>query len=91
LMTDQMRAQGQIAFQFLKTRSSEGVGQTIYMRWNRTALRVEPPEDANKSRLTFRRGIQDTKSMVEKAKDSPINKGTVPKNKGDDIMSAFNT
>lgn len=40
IMTDVMRAAGEIAFHFLKTRSSSGVGSTIYKGWNRDTLTV---------------------------------------------------
>lgn len=42
-MTEVMRAQGQIAFHFQKTRSSDGTGKTVFMNWNRQALRIENP------------------------------------------------
>lgn len=36
--TDKMRACGEICFQFLKTRSSNAVGKTIYLSWDPTSL-----------------------------------------------------
>ena len=36
--TDKMRACGEIAFQFLKTRSSNAVGKTVYLSWDPTSL-----------------------------------------------------
>lgn len=35
-----MRAKGIIAFQFLKTRSSDGVGKTINLNWSAKTLRI---------------------------------------------------
>lgn len=43
IMTDQMRAKGEMALQFLKTRSSDGVGQTIYLDYNKISLRITDP------------------------------------------------
>lgn len=40
IMNDQMRAKGIIAFQFLKTRSSDGVGKTINLNWSAKTLRI---------------------------------------------------
>ena len=48
IMNDAMRAAGEIAFMFLKTRSSDGVGKTIYLKWNGTTLRITDPDDDNK-------------------------------------------
>ncbi len=43
IMSDQMRAKGEMALQFLKTRSSDGVGQTIYLDYNKVSLRITDP------------------------------------------------
>lgn len=40
LLSEVMKASGQIAFQFGKTRSADSVGKTIYMGWDRSCLRV---------------------------------------------------
>lgn len=40
IMSDAMRAQGEMIFHFLKTRSSDGVGKRIPMRWNAGTLRI---------------------------------------------------
>lgn len=40
IMTDAMRASGDIMFQFLKTRSSDGVGKNAHLRWDPKTLRV---------------------------------------------------
>lgn len=45
IMTDSMRNSGEIAMQFLKTRSSDGVGKTIYLAWNGKTLRVTDPDN----------------------------------------------
>ena len=44
IMTDAMRASGEIAFMFLKTRSSDGVGKTAYLKWNGSTLRITNPD-----------------------------------------------
>lgn len=40
LMTPAMKAAGEIGFQFLKTRSSHGAGETIFLKWDSKFLRV---------------------------------------------------
>jgi len=47
LMTDAMRAKGEMALKFLKTRSSDGVGQTIYLDYNKVTLRITDPNNLN--------------------------------------------
>ncbi len=44
-LTDAMRAAGQIGFQFLKTRSSGGVGNTAMLGWDARSLRIYNPKD----------------------------------------------
>lgn len=40
IMTDKMRHEGSIGFQFLKTRTSGGVGKTVYSGFNPKTLRI---------------------------------------------------
>ena len=40
IMTDAMRASGDMMFQFLKTRSSDGVGKNVHLSWDPKTLRV---------------------------------------------------
>ena len=40
ILSDTMRAQGEIGFAFLKTRSSDGVGKTAYQSWDNVTLRI---------------------------------------------------
>lgn len=42
-LTDAMRAANQIGFQFLKTRSSGGVGNTVNLGWNAASLQIYNP------------------------------------------------
>lgn len=46
-LTDAMRAAGQIGFQFLKTRSSGGVGNTVNLGWEAKSLRIFNIKDGN--------------------------------------------
>ncbi len=46
-LTDAMRAAGQIGFQFLKTRSSDGVGKTVNLGWEAKTLRITNPKGKN--------------------------------------------
>lgn len=43
IMTPTMKAAGEIGFAFLKTRSSDGVGKTVYLKWDNTSLRIKNP------------------------------------------------
>lgn len=43
IMTLTMKAAGEIGFAFLKTRSSDGVGKTVYLKWDNTSLRIKNP------------------------------------------------
>jgi KaiC/GvpD/RAD55 family RecA-like ATPase len=52
VMTEAMKAQGQIAFTFQKTRNSDGVGSTIYLKWNGHNLRIT---DQDKETLTLKK------------------------------------
>ena len=40
IMTPTMKAAGEIGFSFLKTRNSDGVGKTVYMKWDNKTLRI---------------------------------------------------
>lgn len=40
IMTPAMRAAGEISFHMLKTRSSDGVGKRITLKWDNTSLRI---------------------------------------------------
>jgi len=52
IMNDAMRARGEIAFQFLKTRSSDGVGKTVHLGWSAKSLRITSNK-VNNQKLTF--------------------------------------
>jgi hypothetical protein len=40
VMTESMKAAGQIAFTMQKTRNSDGEGKTVYLRWDNKHLRI---------------------------------------------------
>lgn len=40
ILTPTMKAAGEIGFSFLKTRNSDGVGKTIYLKWDNRRLRI---------------------------------------------------
>ncbi len=71
IMTDAMKASGELAMQFLKTRSSDGVGKTIYMKWDNKALRVSNP-DQKGNRLVLQKG---TRSFTSEDSDDGIPDG----------------
>lgn len=49
-LSPHMKAQGEIGIQFLKTRSSDGVGKTVFLKWNNNRLRIENPTQPSKQR-----------------------------------------
>lgn len=63
IFTDAMKAAGEMAIQFLKTRSSDGVGKMIYLGWNRTWLRVENKNQPKES-LTLNKKVADNESSA---------------------------
>lgn len=40
ILTPSMKAAGEVGITFLKTRSSDGVGRTIYLKWDNNSLRM---------------------------------------------------
>lgn len=72
ILDNNMKAQGEIAFCFLKTRSSDGVGKTIVLKWINNFLRIgnlDRPQDA-KERV-----------MVDRVSESKSSKSTKPQKK----------
>lgn len=44
ILTPTMKAAGEIGFAFLKSRSSDAVGKTIYLQWDNNCLRIKNPK-----------------------------------------------
>jgi len=60
-LTEAMKAQGVCAFTFQKTRNSDGVGQTVYMKWIGSHLRIVDEDDrGTPNKLEFKK--KDDKS-----------------------------
>jgi hypothetical protein len=49
IQSDLMRANGEYAFEYTKTRNASGVGTTSYLKWDPIALRVTNMEEGNQS------------------------------------------
>lgn len=45
IFTDSMKAAGEIALQLIKTRSSDGVGKNVNLKWVGRCLRIEDPDN----------------------------------------------
>lgn len=45
VFTDAMRAAGEISFQLLKTRSSDGVGKSVHLKWLANCLKIVNPDN----------------------------------------------
>jgi hypothetical protein len=61
ILSETLKAAGEIAFNYQKTRTSDGVGKTTFLQWNKTSLRMTnkaenkssilvPPESAIQKR-----------------------------------------
>jgi KaiC/GvpD/RAD55 family RecA-like ATPase len=61
IFNETLKAAGEMHWEFLKTRSADGVGKRVEMKWNNRALRIENPSRGNKS-LTFVGKKPDNKS-----------------------------
>ena len=68
LMTPSMQASGDIAFMMQKTRDSDGVGNTIFLTWDKKRLRIVDPED-DKGPLTFKKKIDKEEVHPEPSGD----------------------
>jgi sulfur relay (sulfurtransferase) DsrC/TusE family protein len=70
VMTDSMKAAGQIAFTLQKTRNSDGVGNTIYLKWDNKRLRILDQDNNSHSSLTLKKSqtklIDDTEEVSTK-------------------------
>jgi len=64
IMTDAMRAQGEIAFVFQKTRNSDGVGNTVYLKWDPKTLRILDQTDGSKGLDFKKRSSGDLKDSI---------------------------
>ena len=73
IMTDAMRAQGEIAFVFQKTRNSDGVGNTVYLKWDPKTLRILDQTDGSKG-LSFNK--RSTGDLKDKILDTPSGDGS---------------
>ena len=71
IMNDAMRAAGEIAFMFLKTRSSDGVGKTVYLTWNGATLRITDQHDPKKPDPL----LLNSKNSKDDFLDTPSGKG----------------
>jgi archaellum biogenesis ATPase FlaH len=66
-----MRSQEECAFQLVKTRSSDGEGQMIYLKWTRNIRILDM--DKNKEGLTLKK--KDTKPWIDEGEAPATNKG----------------
>lgn len=66
VFTDAMRASGDISLQLLKTRSSDGVGKSVQLRWMANCLKIVDPDDiANSVRLKHQMGTRTDSLLVD--------------------------
>jgi len=71
IMTDAMRAQGEISFVFQKTRNSDGVGNTVHLKWDPKTLRILDQDGGNG--LTFNK--KPAKQLSDTMLDAPSGDG----------------
>lgn len=68
-LTDAMKAAGQCAFTFQKTRNSDGVGKTVYLKWVGSHLRiVDEDNKGGPEKLTFNK--KETTETVDSSSTS---------------------
>lgn len=67
VFNDVMRAAGEIHLEFLKTRSSDGVGKRVELKWNNTALRVENLDSTSPFTLKTKNS-NNTLTQIEQSK-----------------------
>lgn len=61
ILTPKMKAEGVVGFTFLKTRSSDGVGKTIYLDWDNDSLRIANPSQQTKQDAITQRVAEEPK------------------------------
>lgn len=66
IMNDVMRAKGEMAMQFLKTRSSDGVGNTIYLCWHRDSLRITNQDRSSTSKPALQLPSNDNNNTSDR-------------------------
>lgn len=67
ILTPTMKASGEIGFTFLKTRSSDGVGKTIYLTWDNDSLRIlNSANDEEREDTTIAQKIAQSKTGKKK-------------------------
>ena len=79
VMTDANRAAGEMIFNFQKTRNSDGVGKTLYMKWDGAFLRILDSGGIEQTPgLTFNKKDESMKSK----KDDLLDFGDTPSGGG---------
>lgn len=72
IFNDALRAAGEMHFEFLKTRSSDGVGKRIELRFNSTSLRVENMSGGSKPLILKPKTIDNVKHIPSKSSLSDL-------------------
>lgn len=67
LMNETMKAKGEICFHFQKTRNSDGVGKTVYMKWDGKHLRIIDEKTDNPGPLPFNKKARDKSTELRES------------------------
>ena len=69
IMNENQKAAGEMIFNFLKTRNSDGVGKSLYMRWDNKYLRIRDGESSSPpAGLTLKKSSESkNRDVLEKA------------------------
>lgn len=78
-----MKEKGEYQIQFLKTRSSSGVGSKVYLAFDKTSLRIIDSEDGEEG-SSQPSGMAGVAKLLEKRK---VSSTTAPSNPSNDIVS----
>lgn len=74
ILTDSMRAAGQIGIQMLKTRSSGGVGTVVTLGWDAKSLRILPTQRPSALGNRLNSQSHSTPQINEVLRETPVNR-----------------
>ena len=77
IFTDSMKAAGEIAFQLIKTRNSDGVGKNVNLKWVGKFLRIKDPDDIDNA-VRYKHDRAQPKLQVDPKPNPRENKNPIP-------------
>lgn len=77
VFTDAMRAAGEISFQLLKTRSSDGVGKSVQLKWLANCLKIVNPDNMEGS-IKLKAHMQGSRANQLNVDNTPQRVSNIP-------------